>query len=724
MTPVLESLPGNTCVEMPRRDFLKLTVTACGGLLIGFHLPVLGQEAAASKTFAPNAFVRIGRDEWVTVIVNHSEMGQGIFTALPAILADELDADWTKVRFEPAPVDPVYNHPAFGIQMTGGSTSTWASFDQFRKAGAAARAMLIMAAAQQWGVDSASCRTQNGKVIHGASDRSLSYGQLSDKAAGLTPPKQVVLKDPKDYKLIGKPLKRLDAPEKTNGKATFGIDVQTPEMLVAVVARSPVFGGKVVKFDATEAMKVSRVRKVAQVPSGVAVIAEGFWPAKLGRDKLNITWDEGSMADFSTEAQRKQYAEMAGQPGIIARQQGDAASALGSAAKKIKASYEAPYLSHAMMEPLNCTVDLRADHCEIWTGTQFQTVDRAAAAEVAGLKPEQVEIHTTFLGGGFGRRACPASDFVREAVHVAKAAGAPVKVIWTREDDMHGGYYRPMYHHALEGGIDAQGYPLVWSHHIVGQSILAGTPFAMMIKNGVDATSVEGAADLPYAIPNLSVEYHPANVGVPVLWLRSVGHSHTGFVTESFLDELAALGGKDPLELRRALLAKSPRNVGVLELVAQQAGWGTPLPAGHGRGIAVHASFESFNAQVAEVSVDSSGTVRVLRMVCAVDCGRYVNPNIIEAQMEGGIIFGLTAALYGELTFDKGRVQQSNFHDYQMLRMYESPTIEVHIVQNNEKSGGIGEVGVSCVAPAVANAIFAATGKRIRKLPIRMSEAV
>jgi isoquinoline 1-oxidoreductase beta subunit len=674
--------------------------------------------------FAPNAFVRIGRDELVTVIVNHSEMGQGVFTTLPMILADELDADWSKVRFEPAPVDPVYNNTAFGIQATGGSTSTWSSFDQFRKAGAAARAMLIMAAAQQWNVDVASCRTENGNVIHGASNRRLSYGQLAEKAAGVTPPQQVAMKEAKDFKLIGKPIKRLDTAEKTNGKAIFGIDVHTPGMLVAVVARSPVFGGKVLKFDATEAMKVPGVRKVAQVPSGVAVIAEGFWPAKAGRDKLNVTWDEGSMADFNTDAQRKQYAEMATHSGLVARKEGNAAGALASAAKRVKASYEVPYLSHAMMEPLNCTVDLRADHCEIWTGTQFQTIDRAAAAEVAGLKPEQVEIHTTFLGGGFGRRACPTSDFVREAVNVAKVAGAPVKVTWTREDDMHGGYYRPMYYHAVEGGVDAQGNPLVWSHHIVGQSILAGTPFAMMIKDGIDETSVEGAADLPYTIPNLKVEYHETKVGVPILWLRSVGHTHTGFVTETFLDELAALGGKDPVALRRALLAQSPRNLGVLELAAEKARWGTKLPAGRGRGIAVHASFGSFNAQVAEVSVDSTGKVHVHRVVCAVDCGRYVNPNLIEAQMESGIIFGLSAALYGELTFDKGRVQQRNFNDYPVVRMRESPEIEVHIVHNEEKAGGIGEVGVPCVAPAVANAIFAATGKRVRKLPIRMSEAV
>src|SRR5438046_991604 len=584
------------------------------------------QPEAAAATFAPDAFVRIGTDDSVTVIVNHSEMGQGVFTALPMILADELDADWTKVRFEPAPVDPVYNHPVFKMQMTGGSTSTWSSFDQFRQAGAAARAMLITAAAQRWNVDAGSCGTENGMVIHSASNRRLSYGQLAESAAKIAPPQQVALKDPKDFKLIGKPLKRLDTPEKTNGKGIFGIDVKAPGMLTAVVARSPVFGGKVRSFNADKAKVMPGVRKVVEVPSGVAVIADGFWAAKRGRDVLQIEWDEGPMADFNTKSQREQYAELAKQPGLSARKEGDASGAIGSAAKKIEAVYEVPYLSHAMMEPLNCAVDLRADGCEIWTGKQLQTVDSIRAA-----------------------------------------------------------------------GID---------------------------KNGIDGTSVEGLDDIPYAIPNLSVQYHPAKVGVPVLWWRSVGHSHNAFVKESFIDELAVLGGKDPFELRRRLLAKSPRDLGVLELAAEKAGWGKPLPAGRGRGIAVHASFESYTAQVAEVSVDSGGKARVHRVVCAVDCGRYVNPGIIEAQVQGAVIFGLTAAFHDELTFEKGRIQQSNFHDYPMLRINETPEIEVHIVKNNEKSGGIGEPGVPCAAPAVANAIFAATGKRIRKLPIRMSEAV
>jgi isoquinoline 1-oxidoreductase subunit beta len=709
-----------------RREFLRVTMGAGGGLLLGFYLPK-GNEthaAAPAAVFAPNAFVRIAPDETVTVVVNHSEMGQGVFTSLPMLLADELDADWTKVRFEPAPVDPVYNHPVFGVQMTGGSTSTWSGFEQFRKAGAVARAVLVAAAAQQWNVESEKCRTEKGFVIGPASGQRLSYGALAAKAALLKPPEQVTLKDPKDFQLIGKPLKRLDTPEKTNGKAVFGLDVNLPGMLTAVVARPPVFGGKLKTFDSSKASAMPGVRKVVAVPSGVAVIADGFWAAKSGRDALHVEWDEGSMADFSSRALREQYAALTKQAGLVARNEGDTGAALAGAGKKIEAAYEVPYLSHAMMEPLNCVVDLRAESCEIWTGTQFQTGDRMAAAQISGLKPEQVQIHTTLLGGGFGRRANPYADFVGEAVHVAKAAGTPVKVVWTREDDMRGGYYRPTYYHALAGCLDANGAPLAWSHHIVGQSIIEGTPFTMLIKNGIDESSVEGASDLPYAIPNINVQYHPTKVGVPVLWWRSVGHSHTAFAKESFFDELCAAGGKDPYQTRRALLANHARERGVLDIVAEKAGWGKPLPAGRGRGIAVHASFESFAAHVAEVSVDENGKVRVHRVVCAVDCGRYVNPGIIEAQIEGAVIFGITAALYDELTFDKGRVQQSNFHDYPMLRMNETPEIEVHVVRNDEKPGGIGEPGVPCAAPAVANAIFAATGKRVRKLPIRMAEAV
>lgn len=676
------------------------------------------QPGTAALPFMPNAFVRIGSDDSVTVIVNKSEMGQGVYTSLPMLLAEELEADWSKIKVESAPVDAAYNHTTFGIQMTGGSTSTASEWDRFRKAGATARVMLIGAAAQQWGVDSQALRAENGFVIGPGRGQRASFGSLADAAAKIAAPQDVPLKDPKDFKLIGKATRRLDTPSKVDGSAQFGLDVKIPGMMTAVVARSPVFGGKVASLNADAARAVSGVRNVVQIPSGVAVIAEGFWPAKLGREKLDIKWDEGQNANLSTTGMREQYASLAKKPGKLARRVGDPAGALASAAKTVTAEYEVPYLAHAMMEPLNCVVDLRANSCEIWTGTQFQTVDRMAAAAVAGLKPEQVQIHTTLLGGGFGRRANPASDFVIEAVQVAKAAKTPVKVIWTREDDIRGGWYRPMWYDRMQAGVDVSGNPVAWTHTIVGQSIMEGTAFeAFGIKDGIDAASVEGAADLLYGIPNLQVDLHTPKIGVPVMWWRSVGHSHNGFAVEAFFDEVAHECGKDPFELRRALLANQPRMRALLELVAEKANWGKPLPTGRGRGIATHFSFDSYVAQVAEVSVDN-GRVRVHRVVCAIDCGRVVNPDTVKAQLEGGIIFGLTAALKDEITLDRGRVQQRNFHDYPMLRINEAPEIEVHIMPSTEKPTGVGEPGVPPVAPAVANAIFAATGKRVRKLPI------
>lgn len=714
-------------LQMKRREFLKFSLAAGGGLMIGLYLPgksklALAQERSAI-VFMPNAFVRIGTDERVTVIVNHSEMGQGVYTALPMLLAEELDADWNKIGFEPAPVDPKYNHPVFGMQITGGSTSVWSAFEQFRKAGAAARVMLIAAAAQRWGVEPATLRTESGAVID-QKKRKLTYGQLAEAAAKLTPPADVALKDPKTFKLIGKPVKRLDTAEKVNGKAVFGIDVRLPQMLTAVVARAPIFGATMKSFDDSRARSMPGVRKIVAVPSGIAVIADTFWEAKMARDALRVDWDEGAMGSFSTNRMMQRFREQSKSPGKSVRREGDPDAAFAKAAQKLEAVYEVPYLSHAMMEPLNCAVNLRADSCEIWTGTQFQTVDRANAAKVAGLPNEKVQIHTTFLGGGFGRRATPQSDFVVEAVHVAKAAGVPIKVVWTREDDMQGGWYRPAFLHAIAGSVDSSGNPVSWRSRLVGQSIFAGTPFeGWMKEKGYDPASVEGADDLPYAIPNLAIEYYQTEVNVPVQWWRSVGHSHTGFATECFIDELAALAGKDPYQFRRALLLKHPRHLQALDLAAQKAGWGKPLPKGRGRGIAVHASFESYNAQVAEVSV-KDGRVQVDRIVSVMDCGRYVNPDIIAAQMEGGAIFAASAALFQELTFENGRLQQTNFHTFPMMRMNECPKIEVHVVSSNEKSGGIGEPGVPCTAPAVANAVFGATGKRIRKLPIRMTEAV
>lgn len=710
-------------VNLSRRGFLQAGALAAGGLVLGVYLPERSSLAAAAdekaKGFAPNAFVRIGTDESVTVIVNHSEMGQGPYTSIPMAVAEELEADWSKVRFEAAPVDPAYNHSVYGMQMTGGSSSTWSEWDRVRKAGAAARMMLIAAAAETWKVDAAACKAENGQVLHPTSGKKLSFGQLAEKAAALKPPQDVKLKDPKDYKIVGKPTKRLDTPDKTNGKAVFGLDVQVPGMLVALVERPPVFGGKVKSFNADKAKAVPGVRHVVQIERGVAVVADGFWPAKKGREALEVVWDEGPLAKLDSGTQRDEYAELAKKRGVVARDDGDANAAFLKAPKKFEAVYDLPYLAHATMEPMNCVADVRADRCEVWTGTQFQTVDRDAAAKDAGLKPQQVKLHTMLCGGGFGRRAVPDAHFVREAVQISKAVKAPVKVIWTREDDTRGGFYRPRAYHTVSAGLDAGGAIVAWQQRIVTQSIMAGTPFAALIKEGLDETAVEGAKDIPYAIPNILVDWQQAPAGVPVLWWRSVGHSHTAFVVETFLDELAHAAGKDPFEYRRGMLEKHPRHKRVLELVAEKAGWGKAPPEGRGRGIAVHESFGSYVAHVVEASVSKEGKLRVHRVVCAIDCGPVVNPDTVRAQLESGVVFALSAALYGEITFEKGRVKQRNFHDYPMLRMHEMPAVETHIVTSTEKMGGVGEPGVPSVAPALANALFALTGKRIRRLPIR-----
>ena len=712
-------------VNVSRRDFLRTGLLAGGGLVLGLHLPSLAAgrpQGPKGGPFALNAFVRVGADDSVTVVVNHSEMGQGPYTSVPMLVAEELDADWAKVRFEAAPVAAVYNHTVYGIQMTGGSTSTWTEWERVRKAGAAARAMLISAAAAEWHVEPATCGTEPGHVVHVSSGRRLSYGKLAEKAADLKPPVELVLKDPKDFRLVGRPIRRLDTPDKVNGKAVFGLDVQLPGMLVALVARPPVFGGRVKSYNADRARAVPGVRHVVQIPRGVAVVADGFWPAKKGREALEVVWDDGPLAALDSRTQLEQYAELARKPGVAVRKEGDAEAALTKAARSFEAVYDLPYLAHATMEPINCVADVQADHCEVWVGTQFQTGDRDAAAAEAGLKPEQVTLHTTLLGGGFGRRAVPDSHFVREAVQISRAVRAPVKVIWTREDDTRGGYYRPRAYHSVRAALDAAGSPVAWEQHVVVQSFLADTPFAALIKNGVDETAVEGANDIPYAIPNIRVDWHQAPGGVPTLWWRSVGHSHTAFVVETLIDELAQAAGKDPLEFRRGLLGKQPRVKRVLEFVADKAGWGKPQPEGRGRGIAVHESFGSYVAHVAEVSVSDAGQVRVHRVVAAIDCGPVVNPDTIRAQLEGGTAFGLTAALYGEISFEKGRVKQRNFHDYPLLRINEMPAVEAHIVPSDEKMGGVGEPGVPSVAPALANAIFAACGKRLRRLPIRAAD--
>jgi len=705
---------------MTRRQFIKTGAMIGGGLVLACHLPFgrRDSEAASEEVFAPNAFLRIGRDNSVTVIVNKSEMGQGVYTSLPMLVAEELCCDWKKVKFRPSPVAPEYNHAQFGpIMVTGGSSSVRSEWERLSLAGAAAREMLVTAAAQAWQVDPSLCRAENGIVISPSGAR-LSFGALADKAALLPVPKQPKLKSAKKN-LLGTPAKRLDSPAKVNGSAIFGIDVHEPGMLTAVIARPPVFGGKVAHFNADTAKAHPGVRAVVAVEAGIAVAADDFWQALKGRDLLEITWDEGKWAGISTPLMHEQYAHLATTTGLIARKDGDAPTVLAKSHERVEAVFTVPYLAHATMEPLNCFVDLKSDSCLIRTGSQFQTVDRAAAARITGLKPEQITFETTFLGGGFGRRACTGSDFVSEAVQVAKAVGQPIKVIRTREDDMRAGYYRPMWYDRVEACLDKKGYPLAWHHRIVGQSIIAGTPFeSAMVKEGIDNTSVEGASDTPYDIPNLQIELHsPAN-GVPVLWWRSVGHSHTAFVMESLLDDLAHKAGKDPYQYRRTLLAKHPRNLKVLQTAAEKSGWGKPLPKGRGRGIAVHESFGSFVAQVAEVSLDKKGGIKVHRVVCAVDCGRIVNPDTIKAQMESGIIFGLSAALYGAITLQNGRVEQGNYDSYPLVRMAAAPKIEVHIVASNEAPGGVGEPGVPPIAPAVANALFALSGTRVRTLPM------
>ncbi len=706
--------------KMSRRQFMKASALAGGGLLLACHLPfgALDAFAAGDAVFAPNAFLRIGTDNSVTIIVNKSEMGQGVYTSLPMLVAEELCCDWKRVTFQASPVAPEYNHAQFGpIMVTGGSTSVRSEWSRLSLAGAAAREMLITAAANEWRVKPGACRAENGIVL-GPGGMQISFGKIAAKAAKLPVPKEPKLKSGAKI-LLGRPFHRLDSPAKINGKAVFGIDVTAPGMLTAVIARPPVFGGQVKSFDASRALAVTGVKQVVAVDAGVAVVADGFWPAQKGRELLDIIWDEGPGGQVSTTLMHEEYARLSATPGLVARKDGDAPTVLSQAKKRFDVEYEVPYLAHATMEPLNCFVDMKQESCLVRTGSQFQTVDRNAAARVAGLKPEQVVFETTFLGGGFGRRACTGSDFVVEAAQVAKAVMQPVKVIRSREDDMRAGYYRPMWYDRIAACLDDKGMPLAWHHRIVGQSIIAGTPFESgMVKDGIDDTSVEGASTTLYDIPNLQVELHSPKNAVPVLWWRSVGHSHTAFVMESFLDELAHAAGKDPYQYRRQLLAKHPRTMKVLEIAAKKGGWGKPLPAGHGRGIAVHESFGSYIAQVAEVSLDVQGNIKVHRVVCAVDCGRIVNPDTIKAQMESGIVFGLSAALHGAITLKDGRVEQGNFDSYPLVRMAAAPRIEVHIIASSEPPGGVGEPGVPPIAPAVANALFAATGARLRSLPM------
>ena len=695
-----------------RRRFLQSSAALSGGLLVGFVLPESGPafaQAPQAAPIPPNAFVHVAKDGIVTVMVKHLEFGQGVATSLPMLVAEELDCDWSKVRYELAPAAPEYVHTVFGIQMVGGSSSVWSSFDQMRTVGAQARAMLVQAAANQWKVKPETLRTENGVVL-GAAGKKLAYGQLAEAASKLPVPQKVALKDPKSFKLIGKPTRRIDSAEKVEGKAVFGLDVKRKNLHTAVVAHAPVFGARLKAFDAEKVKKVPGVTHVVEIANGVAVVGTNFWAAKKGRDALELDWDLGPNAKLSTAELRTKLGEAVKMPGPLAKK-ADNAEAMKSAAKTIVAEYEVPFLAHAPMEPLNCTVEVRDGAAEIWVGTQFQTPDQQAAAKVLGLKPEQVTLHTMLAGGGFGRRANPVNDYVVEACQIAKRVKVPLKLVWTREDDIRGGWYRPMYVHRVEAGLDAKGKIVAWNHTIAGPSILTGTAFEeMMVKDGIDATTTEGVVDMPYTIPNLQVTVQRIATGVPVQWWRSVGHSHNAFVIESMLDEVA-------VQFRRELLAKQPRVLAVLDLAASKSGWGSALPKGRARGIAVHESFGSVCAQVAEVSLDGN-TPRVHRIVAAFECGRVVNPLTVEAQIQGAIAFGLAPALFSEITIKDGGPVQSNFHDYRVLRMNEMPVVEVHLVPSDEKPGGVGEVGVPPVAPAVANAFAALTGKRIRALPI------
>ncbi len=715
-------MTAGTTMRVDRRSFLKTGVAGATGLVIGFYLPgrfeaLAAPPAGSAAPAALNAWMRIGTDDSVTIMIDKSEMGQGIQTALCMLAAEELECDWKKIRTEFAPAAKEYFNPAFGMQGTGGSSSVRSSWDPMRKAGAAARDMLLQAAAQKWGVEKTACRAENGVILHEPTKRRLTYGSLAEAAAKLPVPSDVPLKDPKQFRVIGKSTKRLDTREKVDGRAKFGIDVRRPGMLYAVVARCPVFGGKVASFDATKAKAVPGVKNVIQISSGVAVVADSTWTAMQGRRALEVKWDEGPNANVSSDSISKLFAERAAQPGVEARKEGDAATALAGAAKKIEAVYEVPFLAHATMEPQNCTADVRADRCDVWAPTQFQTMAQAVAAKICGLKPEAVFIHTTFLGGGFGRKA--GTDFVIESVETSKAIGAPVKVTWSREDDTQHDFYRPASYARLAGGLDADGWPVAWTTRVACPSIMNAW-FPGSIKNNLDPTSVEGVDNLPYAIPNILVDYQLTETGIPVGFWRSVGNSQNGFFSESFMDELAAAGKKDPYEFRRRFLGKAPRHLAVLELAAQKAGWDKPLPAGRFRGIAVLTAFLSYAAQVVEISVNrSERTLKIHRVVCAVDVGRVVNPTNIAAQSESAVVYGLTSALHGTITISRGRVEQTNFNNYPMLRMNEMPAVEVHIVPSEEKPTGAGELSVPPVVPALCNAIFAATGKRIRRLPIR-----
>jgi isoquinoline 1-oxidoreductase beta subunit len=705
--------------EFTRRFFLKAGAAAGGGLLLSFALPALWRDAAAATAdgFAPNGFLRIDRSGQVTLIMPQVEMGQGTYTSMSMLIAEELEVDLARVRLEHAPPDDkLYANPLIGFQATGGSTSVRGFWKRLRRAGAAARLMLVSAAAQSWGVPGDACRAENGEVGHAATGRKLAYGALADKAATLPVPAKVALKHPKDFKLIGTPAKRLDTPAKVNGTAEFGIDVKLQGLKIATVAACPVFGGKLAHVDDGKAMAVKGVRQVVRLDDTVAVVADHMGAAKKGLAALDIRWDEGPNAKLSTADIVRQLDAASKTAGVVASRKGDVAKALASAATKIEAVYEMPFLAHATMEPMNCTVHVRKDGCAIWVGTQVATRAQATAAAATGLPLAKIEVHNHLLGGGFGRRL--EVDGVTQAVRIAQQVDGPVKVVWTREEDIQHDIYRPYYYDRLAAGLDETGKPVAWSHRVTGSSILARW-LPPAFKDGLDEDAVDGAAG-PYAFPNLLVDYvrQEPPAGLVTGWWRGVGITHNAFMVEGFVDELAAAAKKDPVDYRRALLGDAPRARVVLDLAAAKAGWGQPLPHGGGRGASILFGFGSYLAQVAEIAVGKDGQVRVKRVVCAVDCGRIVNPDTVRAQIEGGIVFGLTAALYGEITLKNGRVEQSNFDSYQPLRINEAPRVEVHLIDSSEAPGGIGEPGTAAIAPAVVNAVFAATGKRLRRLPI------
>ena len=697
-----------------RREFLKSSAVISGGLVIGVSLPVRQLAYAAGEPSAINAWVRIAPDNTVTILCARSEMGQGVVMALPTLVAEELEVDLNKIKVDFAPPGEVYINGMLGGQITGGSTSVRDGWEKLRIAGAQARTMLVQAAADKWKVDASKCRAKDGWVTY--KDKKTSYGSVANAASKLTPPKEVKLKDPKQFKYVGKPLKRLDTADKVSGKTVFGIDVKMPGMLYASLAQCPVLGGKVVSFDDSKAKAMPGVKRVVQITDGVAVVANSWWRAKTARDELSIQWDEGPLKSVSSATVSQGLAQAMSNKAAQIKQEGNVEQAMSGAAKKLEATYELPFLSHSPLEPMNFTADVRSDSALLIGSIQFQQLALGVASQITGLKPEQITIKTTFLGGGFGRRID--IDYMAQAVEISKAVGGPVKLVWTREDDMTHDFYRPASLHQMAGGLDAQGKPVAFSLKMSSPSVTTRM-FPPLVKDGVDPLMTE-AILVPYDIANQSVGTVIHDTGLRVGYLRSVSHALNVFANESFIDEMAAAAGKDPYQYRLMLLEKQPRFANVLKLAASKAGWGTPLPAGRARGIGLMEGYDTYMAQVAEVSV-VDGKPKLHRLVVAVDLGRMVNPNIVRQQLESNVVFGLQAALYGNITLENGRVQQTNFHQYQLPRMSETPKIEMHIVQSTEKPGGIGEPGMALLGPTMANAIYALTGKRLRKMPFTLS---